>query len=72
MSKLFHVVQISKIVPNGKVIRRRRIKLKIGLNKLAERVKISSTYMSRIEKGDIKYVSKEVAKKIKAFLSSDK
>lgn len=70
IGKYFRTDYIKKYAPGGPTIRNRRLMLKIGLRAFAKRVKCSPAYISRIETGQIEYISKALANKIANALRS--
>ena len=66
--KMFQVVRVPKIVPNGKIIKEKRLRLGLSLKQVADKAGVSVTYVSRIEHENINHVSKKVAKKITRIL----
>lgn len=69
---LFNEVQITKFTPRmyGGALWVARKKRRIGLRKLAKRAGISPSYLSKIENGQIKFVSKKVVKAIEEALGA--
>lgn len=67
--KMFQIVRVAKIIPNGEAIRKHRLKSKLGLKDVAKKCNVSIGYLSRMEKGNVDYVSRKVAKKITICLS---
>ena len=55
----------------GKRIRQRRIELEIGLNEMAERIKISGAYLSRLETGKETNPSEDIIVNISHELRMD-
>ncbi len=59
-----------KILPQAKAIRSRRIELKMSLRQFARYVKVSATYILRIENGNIRTVSRELAMRMNKVLKN--
>lgn len=62
--QMFDTIQTVKHKPNGDVIRNRRNACQIGLRELARLIDISPSYLSKMENGQIAFVSDDVAYKI--------
>lgn len=64
---LFTGKVIVKYTPDSQALRNIRLQRNLGLRQAAKMLKIRSTYLSGIERGEIKHISKNVYQRINFF-----